>query len=63
VTAKKKINLDLEELDGNALMLLGAFKRQAKREGWTPAQISKVIDKAKDGDYDHLLQTLMDHCE
>lgn len=59
----KKINLELEGLDGNAFALLGAFNRQAKREGWNETEIKEVITEAQSGDYDHLLQTLMAHCD
>lgn len=59
----KKISLELEGLDGNAFSLMGAFRRQAKREGWTTEEIKEVLDEARTGDYDHLLQTLMAHCQ
>jgi len=59
----KKVSLDLEGLDGNAMMLLGAFGKQAKREGWEQSEIDAVRKLATSGDYDHLLQTLMAHCE
>ena len=61
--ANKKIDLELEGLDGNAFSLMGAFRRQAKREGWTPEEIKEVLDECQAGDYDHLLQTLMAHCQ
>lgn len=57
----KKINLDLVGLDGNAFSLMGAFQRQARREGWTQDEIDAVLTEAKSGDYDHLLFTLMEH--
>lgn len=59
----KKVDLELAGLDGNAFSLLGAFKRQAKREKWTSDEISAVIDEAMSGDYDHLLQTLISHTD
>lgn len=61
----KKIGDDsfLTTTDGNAFALLGAFRKQAKREGWTTEEIDAVMTEANSGDYDHLLQTLMDHCE
>ena len=61
--AIKKIDLELEGLDGNAFSLMGAFQRQAKREGWTPEEIKEVLDECQAGAYDHLLQTLMAHCQ
>ena len=58
----KKISLELVGLGGNAFSVLGAFAKQAKREKWTEAEIKEVTDEAKRGDYNHLLQTLMDYC-
>lgn len=60
---KKKINLKLIGLDGNAFILIGAFQRQAKKEGWTEEEIKGVIDECKQGDYNHLLNTLMSYCK
>ena len=58
----KKIKLELIGLDGNAFSLLGNFRKQAKKEGWSKEEIKEVTDKAMDGDYNHLLATLMDYC-
>ena len=55
----KKIHLRLVGLDGNAFVLLGAFRRQAKKEGWSSEEISAVTNEATRGDYDHLLATLV----
>lgn len=57
----KKVELDLEGLDGNAFMLIGAWRKQARREGWTAEEIEAVTKEAQSGDYDHLLQTLMEY--
>jgi hypothetical protein len=59
----KKVKLQLVGLDGNAFSLMGAFSRQAKKENWTQEEIKEVLDECKSGDYDHLLETLVDHCE
>ena len=59
----KKVNLNLVELDGNAMSLMSAFRRQAKKEGWTEDEIKPVIEKCMGGDYNNLLQTLMEVCE
>lgn len=59
----KKVNLELVGLDGNAFALLGAFRRQARIEGWDHDEISMVMDEAMSGDYNHLLRTLMEYCE
>jgi len=50
-------------LDGNAFVLMGAFSKQAKREGWMKPEIDEVLNKAMSGDYNNLLSTLLDHCE
>jgi len=59
----KKINLKLVGLDGNAFSLMGAFSRQAKKEGWESNEIDSVMDKATSGDYNNLISTLAGHCE
>ena len=59
----KKIKLDLVGLDGNAFALMGAFQKQARREGWTKDEIKIVLDKCTSGDYDNLIITLMDNCD
>ena len=47
-------------LNGNAFVLLGVFRKLARRDpDWTQEQIDKVTAEAKSDDYDHLLQTLM----
>ena len=60
---EKKVNLTLEGLDGNAFALMGAFRKQAKKENWTKEEINEVLDVCMAGDYNHLLSTLMNHCE
>ncbi len=50
-------------LSGNTFVLLARFQKQARREGWTKEEIKLVMDDATSGDYDHLLQVLIDHCE
>ena len=60
---KKKVKLNLVGLDGNAFALMGAFSRQAKREGWTSEEVNSVLTEAQAKDYNHLVTTLADHCE
>jgi len=57
----KKINLNLEGLDGNAFFLMGAFQKQARKEDWKKEEIKEVLDECRKGDYNHLLQTLIKH--
>jgi hypothetical protein len=58
---KKQISLDLDGLDGNAFVIMGAFSKQAKRESWPQSDIDLVLTEAKKSDYDHLLITIMEH--
>ncbi len=57
----KKLQKDIfeDEIDGNAFAIMGTFRRQAKKEGWTDEEIEVVMTEAKSNDYNHLLQTLM----
>jgi hypothetical protein len=57
----KRVELELVGLDGNAFSLMGAFRAQAQKEGWTQAEIKEVLNECMSGDYNHLLQTLMEH--
>lgn len=59
----KPVKLNLVGTDGNAFSIIGNFKRQARREGWTKEEISKVIDEAMNGDYNHLLYTISSNCD
>ena len=58
----KTVHLDLYGLDGNAFFLMGSFQKAARRQGWTQEEISRVMNEAKSGDYDHLVQTLITYC-
>ncbi len=62
-TTLRKVKLDLTAQDGNAFFLMGAFSRAAKRQGWPADEIKRVVDDARSGDYDHLLQVLIGHTE
>ncbi|MFD2916863.1 hypothetical protein [Psychroserpens luteus] len=59
----KIVNLDLVGVNGNAFAVMGVFRKKAKQEGWSPSEIEMVLAEAKSGDYDHLLATIMNHCE
>lgn len=59
----KTISLDLVGVGVNAFAILGAFQRQARREGWTVEEIDLVLTEAKTGDYDHLIAVISDYCE
>lgn len=59
----KTVKLNLIGIDGNCFVLMAAFQRQARREGWTKEEIDAVLDECKKSDYDHLLATLAGVCE
>ena len=59
----KKVNLNLVGLNGNAFSLMGAFQKQARKEGWSRDEIQEVLTECQSGDYNHLLSVLMDRCE
>ena len=59
----KTVQMDLVGLDGNAFSLMGAFQRNARRQGWSADEISTVINECMSGDYDHLLNILIAHTE
>lgn len=59
----KTVNLDLVGIDGNAYSIMGAFRRQARREGWSQEEIDLVLEEAQSGDYNHLLATIISYCE
>ena len=61
-TPEKYVELELVGLDGNAFVLMGAFSQAAERQGWTEEEIDKVLTECKSSDYNHLLHTLVCHC-
>ena len=58
-----KVKMQLAGLDGNAFALMGAFSRNASRQGWTSDEIDTALTECRSGDYDHLLCTLMDNID
>lgn len=55
---KKKLDLNLVGLNGNAYAILSFFRQEAKQAGWTPEEIEKTTDEAKAGDYSDLLAVI-----
>ncbi|WP_442767655.1 hypothetical protein [Acinetobacter bohemicus] len=45
----------------NPFVLLSLFFRQAKNQNWSQQEITHVLDKAKKGNYAHLVKTLKAH--
>jgi hypothetical protein len=42
---------------------MGAFQVAACEAGWSKDEVKQVLDEAMSGDYDHLLHTILSHCE
>lgn len=59
----KKIKFNLVGQDGNAFFILGAFVKQARKEGWSETEINVLREEAMSGDYNHLLNVLEPHCD
>ncbi|TET67482.1 MAG: hypothetical protein E3J56_12805 [Candidatus Aminicenantes bacterium] len=57
--SKPKLKLIGE--DGNVFFILGKAVREAKRAGWSEEKIEKFKKEAMSGNYDHALQTCMEH--
>ena len=62
-TPARTVNFNLIGQDGNAFFLLGAWRKQARRDGWSSEDIDKVINEATSGGYNHLISTLAAHSE
>lgn len=45
--------------DGNAFSILGRCHKAARKAGWTNEQFDAVFEEVKQGDYIHLLFTIM----
>ncbi len=58
----KKVQLNLVGVDGNAFVIMATFSQQAKKEGWTKQEIALVLEEAQSKDYNHLLLTILNHC-
>ena len=62
-TPAQTIDFDLVGQDGNAFFLVGAWRKQARRDGWSSEDIDKVVGEATSGDYNHLISTLAAHSD
>ena len=63
MTPKTEVYVELVGQDGNAFAILGRVKRAMREAGVDPTVIKEFMAEATAGDYDHLLQTVMDYCE
>lgn len=52
-----KFKFQMSGKDGNAYFIMGRFRQEARRAGWSEANIKAVLDEAMSSDYDNLLYT------
>ena len=57
-TKSKKVKMQLVGLDGNAFVIMGTWRSNALRQGWSQEEVHAVLEEAQSGDYDHLLATI-----
>ena len=57
-TKSKKVKMQLVGLDGNAFVIMGTWRSNALRQGWSQEEVRAVLKEAQSGDYDHLLATI-----
>ena len=55
----QEVKLNLNGVDGNAFSILGAMHKVLRKAKVPQADIDAITKEATDGDYDHLLQTVM----
>lgn len=56
-----QITVNLTSIDGNAYSILGAVTKKIKRYGIAQSLIDEFLKEAESGDYDHLIQTVMQY--
>ena len=56
-----KVRMTPAGLDGNADALLGAFRREARDQGWADDAIEAVAREAPSADYARLVATPAEH--
>ena len=59
---KTSVKVQLLGGDGNAFVILGTVKNALKRAGHSEL-VDEFMAEAMNGDYDHLLATVMDYVE
>ena len=58
-TPSYKPTINIDEVDGNAFAVLATVQKALKKAGADEEHVRHYLEDAKDGDYDHLLQTSM----
>ncbi len=57
------ITVELEGQDGNGFTIVGRVSKALRRHGVDSDEIKRFRTEATSGDYDHLLQTVMEWVE
>lgn len=60
---KYPITVKLVGRDGNAFAILGTVKQALQRAKVPKEEVTKFVNEAMTGDYDHLLQTVMEYVD
>ena len=55
-----EVEVELVGQDGNAFAVLGAVRKELRRNDISDDEIKEFFDEATAGDYDHLLRTVME---
>ena len=55
--------VQLEGIDSNAFVIIGACMRVARKAQWSQARMDMVRAEMTSGDYDNVLQTAMKYFE
>lgn len=62
VSGKMKVEFYMSEYEGeNAFLILGAWSRAAKKQGFSQEEINTVLQDAQSSDYEHLCKVIMEH--
>ena len=62
VNGKMKVEFYMSEYEGeNAFLILGAWSRAAKKQGFSQEEINSVLQDAQSSDYKHLCDVIMEH--
>jgi len=62
-TATSKPALTLTGTDGNAFAVMGAAFKAARGAGWTADEVAELRAEMVNGNYNHLMATVMDRFE
>lgn len=61
--APKKIDGSLlSRLGTNPALLMTGFRYECKKAGWKASEIEEVCEEAHAGDYEHMLEVVLAHC-